>query len=176
MPAAPQRRYAVQAHTGPGCDLRNPQQTLIENYLIGVCGGFFPRATMRAEFKPPFRMRANLLGLVVATLIPALSSCVYVPSEPAPPYPYTARVPLTAPPPAPHLLCDRGWHWVHGHQTRSGRWAEGHCARNVARPQRRRQRHSAPAAHAPAPNQSPAAHWTNPAPETPSASPPGAGR
>ena len=28
---------------------------------------------MRAEFKPPFRMRANLLGLVVATLIPALS-------------------------------------------------------------------------------------------------------
>src|SRR5438270_9003078 len=143
---------------------------------IGVCGGFFPRTTMRAEFKPPFRMRANLLGLVVATLIPALSSCVYVPSEPAPPYTYTARVPLTAPPPAPHLLCDRGWHWVDGHQTRSGRWAEGHCARNVARPQRRRQRHSAPAAHAPAPNQSPAAHWTNPAPETPSASPPGAGR
>ena len=73
MPAAPQRRYAVQAHTGAGCDLRNPQQTLIENYLIGVCGGFFPRTTMRAEFKPPFRMRANLLGLVVATLIPALS-------------------------------------------------------------------------------------------------------
>ena len=33
-------------------------------------------------------MRSNVFGVFGAALIGALSSCVYVPPEPAPPYPY----------------------------------------------------------------------------------------
>ena len=39
------------------------------------------------------KMRANLLGVIAATFIAALSSCVYVPPQPARPYPYAAPVP-----------------------------------------------------------------------------------
>jgi hypothetical protein len=122
------------------------------------------------------KMRANLVAVIAAASMTALSSCAYAPTEPARSYSYAAPLPLAAPTPPSYRPCDRGWHWVHGRQTRSGRWIEGHCARNVAHSQRRRPKHAAPAAHAPRGSQPPAAPWANPAPETPSASPPPAER
>jgi len=58
-------------------------------------------------------MRFSTLGAFAGALIFALPSCVYVPAEPAPPYPYAEPV-WVAPPPGPRRLCGWGWHWVHG--------------------------------------------------------------
>jgi hypothetical protein len=80
--------------------------------------------------------RWSVFGVFGAALIGALSSCVYVPPEPAPLYPYFEPVPLALPPPGPHRVCRRGWHWIGGHHTRSGRWVPGHCVRNWVRPPR----------------------------------------
>jgi hypothetical protein len=41
-------------------------------------------------------MRSSAFGVFGAVVIGALSSCVYVPPEPAPPYPYVEPVPLAA--------------------------------------------------------------------------------
>ena len=109
-------------------------------------------------------MRSSAVGVFGAALIGALSSCVYVPPEPAPPYPYVEPVPLALPPPGPSHLCGRGWHWIGGHHTRSGRWIPGHCVRTVRPPRSREE---------PPPNAAPA---EGAAPETlPSPAPPAAG-
>jgi hypothetical protein len=117
-------------------------------------------------------MRSSAFGVFGAALIGALSSCVYVPPEPAPPYPYVEPVPLALPPPGPSRLCGRGWHWVHGHHTRSGRWVPGHCVRNWVSPPRSKEE-APPAAE---PNVAPAAPAEGAAPEKPpSPAPPTAG-
>ena len=53
-------------------------------------------------------MRANLVGVIAAASMAALSSCVYGPAEPARPYPYAAPASLAARLPLSYRACDRG--------------------------------------------------------------------
>src|SRR5690349_23195211 len=64
-------------------------------------------------------MRATLVAVIAAASMTALSSCAYAPTEPARSYSYAAPLPLAAPTPPSYRPCDRGWHWVHGRQTRA---------------------------------------------------------
>jgi hypothetical protein len=120
-------------------------------------------------------MRAGIgLAVVVAALTLGLSSCVYVPVEPVPPYRYVAPVPVAPYPPAVYPRCGRGWHWVRGHYTRFGQWVPGHCARNWVSPSRRTEREEAPPEQptspprgAPAPSSSAAPPAASPAQPTP---------
>src|SRR6266699_3748398 len=75
-----------------------------------------------------------VLGVLAAALIVGLSSCVYVPVEPAPAYGYVGPVPLTPAPMVSYRRCARGWHWVHGHYNQRGQWVRAHCARNWVNP------------------------------------------
>ena len=115
-------------------------------------------------------MRSSVAGVFGALLIGALSSCVYVPPEPAPPYSYVEPLPLPSPP-GPARLCARGWHWVRGHHTASGRWVRGHCVRNWVSPPRGREEPSpAPKPYTPpAPSSPDAASETPPTPSQPAA-------
>jgi hypothetical protein len=98
------------------------------------------------------RMKSRQLPLALATsAVLALSSCVYPGPEPVP-YGYGPPV-YAAPPPPPvaYRRCARGWHWVRGHHTASGRWVPGHCARNWVNPPAPRPEQPPPPPPAPAP-------------------------
>jgi len=116
-------------------------------------------------------MRSSVFGVLGAALIGALPSCVYVPPEPAPPYPYVEPVPLAQP--GPPRLCGRGWHWVRGHHDRSERWIAGHCVRNWMSPARSKEERSSTAQPKAAPTPPSAAE---PSEGPPPPAPPAAGQ
>ena len=160
---------ALYRMRGAGRRFRRERGEAIDRFTNST----FPLGSSQAQFKKATvghingrrrRMRSSIFGVFGATLIGALSSCVYVPPEPAPPYPYVEPVPLALPPPGPSRLCGRGWHWVHAHYTRSGRWVSGHCVRNSVSPPRSKEE-APPTAE---PNAAPPA----PSPGAPSERPP----